>query len=183
MTSVLWRRCDQPGQEACRILQTAHGWEMRGTVVMSEGAQPGALTYRATFDAGWRALGCEVSGWQGAGDIALALDRDGQGRWRRDGVPLAEGAELPDLDLGFSPCTNLSTIRRLGLTVGATRVLDALWLDIDDWQVKPLRQSYHRSGALSYIYGSPDHGFSAELELDDTGMLRRYGSLWEAVDI
>lgn len=183
MKSVLWRRLDQPGQEACRIAQTSGGWEMRGAVAMSEGGVPGALSYRALFDPDWRALGCEVSGWQEGREIALTLDRDPEGRWRRDGTLLSTGAERPDLDLGLSPCTNLSTIRRLGLAEGEMQVLDVLWLDIDDWQVKPLRQSYHRSGALSYVYGSPDHGFTAELTLDAEGMLRQYGELWAAVDL
>ena len=122
-------------------------------------------------------------GWQEGREIALTLDRDPEGRWRRDGALIFSGAELPDIDLGFSPCTNLSTIRRLGLAEGDTQVLDVLWLDIDDWEVKPLRQSYKRSGTMSSVYGSPDQGFTCDLTRDAQGILRRYGDRWAAVNL
>jgi hypothetical protein len=89
-------------------------------------------------------------------------------------------ADLADLDLGFSPCTNISTIRRLDLAVGQEKTLDVLWLDTGDWKLKNLRQTYARHSADTYRYASPDHGFTADLCLDADGRLTRYGDLWQA---
>ena len=101
--------------------------------------------------------------------------------WTVRGVPVvADVSGAGDVDLGFTPATNTNAIRRLSLAVGEAAETTALWLDVDNWSVKPLRQTYRRIDATQYEYASPDHGFSAVLDVNGAGLVTTYPDLWIA---
>lgn len=87
---------------------------------------------------------------------------------------------LPDVDLGFTPATNANAIRRLDLAVGAAAETTALWLDVDNWAIKPLRQVYRRLAEDRYEYASPDHDYRVVLTVNGAGMVTDYPDLWAA---
>lgn len=59
--------------------------------------------------------------WVGTKTINVELLADSAARWRFNGTGCAEVAGCIDIDLGFSPVTNLLPIRRLRLYPGAAR--------------------------------------------------------------
>ena len=87
---------------------------------------------------------------------------------------------LLDVDLGFTPASNTNAIRRLDLRIGASAETTALWLDTDDWTLKPLHQIYTRTGPNRYDYASPQHDYRATLVTDDFGAVLTYPALWQA---
>ena len=89
---------------------------------------------------------------------------------------------LPDLDFGFTPATNTLAIRRLALAVGDDAAVTAAWLDPTDWALKPLRQTYRRTGPQTYAYASPDTGYQTTLTCNDFGVVTDYPGLWQAVE-
>ena len=84
-----------------------------------------------------------------------------------------------DLDLAFTPATNLISVRRLALAVGEAADVTAAWFDFRAKTLTPLRQSYQRISASEYAYSCPDIDFRATLLVDDDGFVRRYPPLWE----
>ena len=86
-----------------------------------------------------------------------------------------------DVDLGFTPATNTNAIKRLSLEIGAEVETTAVWLDIDDWSFKPLRQIYKRLSATELAYCSPSHEYDAILQIDDFDIIRHYPALWKMV--
>ena len=105
---------------------------------------------------------------------------------RRDGVWALNGAVVPgldrlvDLDLGFTPATNLLPLRRVPIADGETVELPAAWLDIDAGTLTELAQTYQRRGERAYWYEAPRFGYQALLEFAPDGFVRRYPNLWEA---
>ncbi len=90
-----------------------------------------------------------------------------------------------DVDLGVTPSTNTSAIRRLGLAVGASAELTAVWVRFPDLVVQPLLQRCTRLGERTYLYESLRDGvvvFHARLEVDRTGLVERYEGLFERVN-
>jgi len=84
-----------------------------------------------------------------------------------------------DLDLAFTPATNLIPVRRLALHVGESAPARAAWLSFPELALEPLDQEYRRTGPSTYRYGAD--GFDSELEVDDAGFIVRYPGRWEAV--
>jgi hypothetical protein len=112
----------------------------------------------------------------------VELCRDQDGRWWRDGAESEEVRGTVDVDLGFTPATNTLPIRRLGLEVGELAHLDAVWVRFPEMKVEVLTQTYERLGDRMYRYTSP--GFQRDIEVDDAGVVIRYGDdLWQAIEL
>ncbi len=85
-----------------------------------------------------------------------------------------------DIDLGFSPSTNLLPIRRLSLAVGAEAEVKAAWLPFPSLVFEALPQVYRREGERAYRYASAGGTFMRVLEVNAVGFVTRYPGLWQA---
>ena len=179
-TSMLWRRVDQPGHDAARLSAGAAGVCLEGSAVFSESGRACALAYRVECDAAWRTRAVRITGWCGADDIALTIAVDAGGRWTVNGVECAAVQGCADVDLSFTPATNMLPIRRLALDIGAAAEVRAAWLRFPELTLEPLDQRYTRVAALQYRYEAPGHAFVALLDTNEAGMVRTYQGLWQA---
>lgn len=176
--SVVWKRRDSPGHEACRIISTDDGWDVRGTAVFVFESQACRLDYSITCDAHWVTRTATVSGWVGTRTIEILVERTALGNWHLNGREVPEVAGCIDIDLNFSPSTNLLPIRRLGLAVGETAPIRAAWLRFPSFVLEPLDQSYTRIDPTTYRYESAGGRFVAPVTVDDTGLAIDYGDIW-----
>lgn len=179
-TSMLWRRLDQPGHDAARLSAGAAGVRLEGSAVFSESGRSYTLGYRVECDAAWRTRAAQVTGWCGADDIALTIAVDAERRWTVNGVDIAAVQGCDDVDLSFTPATNVLPIRRLALDIGAAADVRAAWLRFPELTLEPLDQTYTRVTALQYRYEAPARAFVALLDTNEAGMISTYQGLWQA---
>jgi hypothetical protein len=69
--SVLWRRLDTPGHDACRLRPAADGRELEGTAVFLSDGAVACVDYQVFCDASWQSRHGRVRGW--IGDTPLDL--------------------------------------------------------------------------------------------------------------
>ena len=84
-----------------------------------------------------------------------------------------------DADLSVTPATNTLPIRRLNLGIGKSKSVVA-WIRFPELTVQPLSQRYARTAENIYRYGS-DTGFSAEIVVDDLGLVIAYPGGWDRI--
>ena len=82
-----------------------------------------------------------------------------------------------DVDLAATPFTNTLAIRRLRLEVGQSAMARAVWVGAPQLELEVLEQTYTRTGVDRYRYEVPASGFSAELTVDDEGLVVDYEGL------
>ena len=181
--AIIWRRVDRPGHESARLSAFEEGWELAGTSVFAHEREPCCLRYRIACDREWRTRSVEVSGWLGTRDIQVEARVESEGLWRASGAEVAEVAGCVDVDLNFSPSTNLLPIRRLNLAVGEEKEVRAAWLRFPSFRFEPLEQSYRRLSATRYRYRSAGGRFEAELDVDEHGFVTRYPGFSEVVPL
>jgi hypothetical protein len=180
---ILWRRLDLPGHDAAALVESADGAELRGVAVFLDQGGPTALHYRVRCSAGWQTGEAQIHGWLGPQPVELSIGRDGAGRWTLDGTACPAVAGCVDLDLSFTPATNLLPLRRLNLDVGGTAEIRSAWLDWPAATLAPLVQRYTRRSPTTYGYESDVPGssrFAAELRVDPNGWVVDYPGLWQA---
>jgi hypothetical protein len=85
-----------------------------------------------------------------------------------------------DIDLNFSPSTNLLPVRRLNLPVGQEGTVRAAWLRFPSFELEVLEQVYRRVASRTFIYESGGGRFSAQLDVNDVGLPTNYAGVWRA---
>jgi hypothetical protein len=181
--TVLWRRLDLPGHEACRVKSLADGWQISGAAVFAHEQQACRLDYVITCGPLWQTLSTTVEGWIGDRDVSAEILRAVDGAWRLNGRDCPEVAGCTDIDLNFSPSTNLLPIRRLAPEVGQAVQVRAAWLRFPSFQLEPLEQVYTRLEPNLYRYESAGGRFVAPITVDDVGLVKQYGDLWRRDDV
>jgi uncharacterized protein len=179
--TVLWERLDVPGHDAARLAAVpGGGWNLRGMAVFVHGGAPAWLGYDVALDAGWATVAARIDGWIGGEAYACGVARGADG-WVLDGRPQPGLDHLADLDLGFTPATNLTQLRRVAPEIGAAVALPVAWLEAGASALVELEQHYRRRDRDSYDYAAPGVGYRAVLELDRDGFVRDYPGLWRKV--
>jgi hypothetical protein len=177
--SILWRRIDTPGHDACRLEQEEAGWALHGVAAFRHAGGPANLTYAVRCDRDWKTLSGRVRGAIGERQIDYLITRRDD-TWSLNGEEARGLAHLDDLDLSFTPATNLLQVKRVRLPMAEAVHLPAAWLNLETGALTELRQIYERRGELALYYHAPDVGYEGLLELAPSGFVRRYPGLWEA---
>lgn len=180
-TTLLWRRLDYPGLEHFRLTEEAEGPRLRGVVIAKPDDKPVRVDYEIDCTPGWQTRRARIVMEHGAHSERLELTCDTQRMWRRDGVhlPALDGCE--DVDLSITPSTNTLPIRRLALEMGERRSVTAAWIRFPQLGIEPLEQVYERIGDRLFRYTSAGGAFTADLQVDELGIVMHYPPSWERV--
>jgi uncharacterized protein len=175
---ILWRRLDLPGHEIASLDQLDHGWKLSGTALFSCEEGPTKLDYVILCDSVWRTESAKIIGVIGNRRVDLSVSVDVLRKWRLNGVeqPVVEGRL--DIDMGFSPSTNLLPIRRLALAIGEEAAVKAAWLPFPSLRFELLPQIYRRETERTYRYESGGGAFVSTLEVNGVGFATNYPDFW-----
>ena len=178
MNTILWTRVDGSGHESARLDETPRSSVLSGSAVFVEDALPVRLDYEIACDGEWKTRSAIVHGWIGDRPVEIAISA-GDGRWMMNESRVNEVAGCIDVDLNFSPSTNLLPVRRLGLAVGESAQVRAAWLRFPTLRLEVLEQTYRRLAPDVYEYVSGN--FTARITVNETGLPIDYAGVWRAV--
>jgi len=179
-TGVRWRRLDLPGSDEAHLLPVADGYTLAGLTRFRDEDGPVSLSYLVDIDAHWGTRSAVVIGTVPAGPCRIDVKAGPHGTWSFNGNPAPSVAGCIDFDLGFTPATNILSIRRLALPVGASQEVPVAWLpSLRATTLEPLRQVYHRVAEDRYRYSCPDLPFDSTLRVNADGFVLDYPPLWE----
>ena len=174
-----WRRLDQPGHDSCRFFHSAAGCRLSGAAVFLEGRLACQIRYEVVADAAFRTRCAALAGSVGRKPLDLRVRATRDGCWTVNGVEEPAIRGCIDLDLGFTPATNLLPLRRLGLRIGQEAQAPAAYLPLPKTRLVLLPQRYQRLSRGEYDYESPRHGYRATLRVTPQGAVADYPGLFE----
>lgn len=177
--SIIWRRLEGngAGHEFARVFSENSKWFLEGAAVFVDEKMLCKLDYKIVCDEKWKTLNATVSGFAGDEKIDIEIAAQANGSWTMNGEKISAVRNCTDVDLNFSPSTNLLPVRRLNLQIGDKREVRAAWLKFPSFKLEVLEQSYERIGANKYAYESGG-AFRAEIETDEFGVAVNYQKLW-----
>jgi hypothetical protein len=140
------------------------------------------LDYQVTCDTAWNTVLGRVSGWVGDKNIELEFASDPTRHWRLNETECVAVARCIDVDLSFTPATNLLPIRRLQLPIGKEAIVRAAWLRFPTFDFEPLEQIYLRVDAGIYRYETLAGKFVKELKVNEAGFVTQYPGFWKIED-
>jgi uncharacterized protein len=178
-TAIVWRRIDHPGHEWCRITRHEKGATIQGVVVLQWGRLPCSLEYVIRCNTSWHTREVLITGNLNTRRIAVHIRADTKRNWYYDGELTDSVRGCLDIDLGFSPSTNLLPIRRLGLVPGKPQEVTAAWVAFPSMKLQPLRQTYTRIDKERVRYESAGGRFTRDLRINRSGLVLDYPGLWQ----
>lgn len=175
---VLWRSGELESSEHAVLHRTDVGWRLEGTTVLPIDGAPAHIEHEVVIDADWRTRAATI---RVRGPVERRFDISVRhGAWAVDGRTRDDLAGCVDLDLGWTPATNLLPVRRLGLEVGGSATVENAWLRFPELELERNRQTYTRTGDTTWRYHAEPYDF--EIVVDEVGFTTRYGDdLWIAV--
>ena len=179
--AVAWKSLLINGTDYCAPWRTAEGWLLKGTAVGAlKDQRPMLANYEVHCDDNWLTHRVQMERIIGSDVKTLSLSVEKRAVWRSSGQELREIQGCDDVDLAVTPATNTLAIRRLNLQVGSSESIIAAWVKFPELTVQPLSQRYTRLGKNTYRYAS-NTGFSAEIAVDDLGLVTAYPGGWERI--
>ena len=171
--TILWKSIPWAGHESARLLSLDGGWQLEGAAAFLNDGQPCRLVYTITCDRDWHTRRATVNGWAGEREVDIVIEAV-NGVWMLNGVEQKQVAGCIDVDLNFSPSTNLLPIRRR-----ATDVRTA-WLRFPGFALELLEQRYTYLADDRVRYESFTTNFAAELRISPNGLVLDYENIWSA---
>ena len=142
-----------------------------------DGGGYAALDYVLRCDHGWMTLGADISGTHGPLAVNLKVVHGPDG-WALNDVPQPGLVTARDVDLSFTPASNLMPIRRLWTGTEPQIRLRSAWLRYPGAQLQPLDQTYRGDGAGGVDYAADQTGFATRLAVDRCGFVTGYPGFW-----
>lgn len=182
--TILWQRLPAApsgtGLDTAQLISAPTGHDLRGVALFVHNHQPVRLDYHIHCDTDWHTQHAAVRGYIGPQPIDLAITRL-KHRWSLNNTPLPQLDHCSDLDLAFTPATNLIALRRLSLSSTTPRGTSlAAWLQWPSLELTPLEQRYRRVGE-AYRYDVPSLNYTATLRVNAAGFVTHYADQWEAI--
>lgn len=182
---ILWQPKDELGMEHLRLTQDERGVMADGLVIGVAQGQPFRVRYMLHCNAQWQIQEVHVAPVD-VGQPDLHLLADGQGHWTTsDGEKLSTLEGCLDVDISVTPFTNTLPIRRLRFHVGQAIELSMAYIAVPTLSFLPVRQRYtcleQRTDGALFRYEGLESGFTAEVSVDEDGLVTDYGTIWHRV--
>jgi uncharacterized protein len=179
MSSAFWQRLDIAGCDAARLLKLADGFQLSGNAVFLKAGEPTALRYSLALAHDWSTREARVEGFMGNRRLNDHIARTTAG-WMMNGRDFGM-ADVLDLDLGFTPATNMVQLKRIALAIGDEADFDVAWFDAGSDRIERLPQQYRRVTGSEYDYRSPTFDYRETLQLAPNGFAQEYPGLWTMI--
>lgn len=180
---VRWAPVEGDGLEHLTVTAQGESIVASSVVIGQRGGRAYGAQYRIVCDAAWRVRQVDL---RCTDRRNLHLRSDGQGHWRNsDGVELRALDGCMDVDLAGTPFTNTLPIRRLALRPERGAVeLTMLYVRFDDFLPVADGQIYSCvEWGKRYSYAAADGSFTAELPVDEDGLVLDYPGLFRRVTV
>jgi uncharacterized protein len=177
LRTLFWKSAEEGSLEHFSLRKETNRYVLEGVVLRSYLA-PTRIDYKVKTTLEWQTQNAEISMLLGKRLTTVHLEVTPKQEWLLNGKKLESFTGLFDIDLGITPSTNTLPINRLKLELGQHAELTAVWIRFPELTIEPLPQRYTRLESNAYRYDNADGSFSADLTLDDLGIVETYGNLW-----
>jgi hypothetical protein len=174
---LIWAALDHPGYEHVRVDEGHPEWAVFDSMLIREdegNVRRGG--YTLVVDKLWRTLELRLMVEETPGQMeALHLLASGDGTWTdADGNHIPELDGCIDVDIQWSPLTNMLPIRRLHLRTGGEQEIRVAYVSLPDLSVQAVAQRYTAINEHQIRYASFTSGFQGDLTIDDEGFVVDY---------
>ena len=177
-TDIIWTGKLYHSTENCILTKTIAGNEIISTIVGDYKDWIYKIDYHITTNENWETTFVNIrTRFDSLAELITLEKKDG--KWFLNGKHNKELDKIFDVDISLTPFTNTLPINRLKLKDKERQVIEVLYFDIFEKKTKSVKQVYTRLSSLEYVYENYDNSFTANIIIDDQGLVVDYPGLFE----
>lgn len=177
-TNLLWKGREYYSLENCLVDDTADGLTVRSTIVGYYEEKIYRVEYIIQTNKLYETTYLEVNCRHDNKIQQFKFNGDGNGNWKSDGKVLQEFTGCIDVDIPLTPFTNTLPIKRLNLSKDQTKEIKVIYCDLLEERITAVSQKYTCISNTSYHYENVPNDFEATIEVDNSGFVIDYPSLF-----
>lgn len=176
--NLLWTGELYNSSENCHFSATETGAEINSTIVGVFEKRDFTVEYFIKMNPNWETVSFEIKSLVGDKKDYLNFQRVGQGNWSTNGNSAPKFDGCMDIDISVTPFTNTLPINRLKIVENESYLVDVMYIDVLELQLKRVQQRYTRVSKVNYRYENVPNDFEAIITVDDLGFVVSYPGLF-----
>jgi uncharacterized protein len=177
-TNLLWTGREYYSLENCLVDELPGGTEITSTIIGKYEEKIYKVEYRIKTNPDWETILLEIHSRHSDKTQSIRLESDGKGNWTGNVGMTEQFKGCIDVDIPLTPFTNTLPIKRLGLGQNQSKEIRVIYCDLLEGVISPVTQKYTFLSATRYHYENVPNDFEATIEVDDSGFVIDYPSLF-----
>ena len=180
---ILWRGLDDLSLEHCTIKTSVAGIAVSAVITGQSESSLYHAFYTIELSPDWHIRSFDITSQVDGKRWMQDFRKEENGVWTSNGKEQESLRHCIDIDISLTPFTNTLPINRLKLKENEEQIIDVVYINVTEQQIRPMKQSYKRLSAVEYLYRNMPSGFQAEIKTDASGLVTEYPGLFERVAI
>ncbi|EPY2274721.1 putative glycolipid-binding domain-containing protein [Clostridium sporogenes] len=182
---VMWKKFSGVGLEHLFLSKDDENIKVDSVILTMREDVPVHIFYNICCDLDWKVRRFDIQIFYKKYNNTV-LRSDGNGNWTTECDELVEDLNgCIDIDISATPFTNTIPIRRLLLKAGESKEIKVVYVDIYNYNLRPVNQRYtclnSNINGYKYRYENLNNGFTAEFFVDKEGFVIDYPDLFKRV--
>lgn len=182
---VMWKKFSGVGLEHLFLSKDDENIKVDSVILTMREDVPVHIFYNICCDLDWKVRRFDIQIFYKKYNNTV-LRSDGNGNWTTGCDELVEDLNgCIDIDISATPFTNTIPIRRLLLKAGESKEIKVVYVDIYNYNLRPVNQRYtclnSNINGYKYRYENLNNGFTAEFFVDKEGFVIDYPDLFKRV--
>jgi len=165
--------------ENCLVTISQDHVYVTSTVVGYHDGKPYQVNYRISANTRWEIRSFHITHRSGSKERDLDFFSVTPGIWTANGEPQPLLNGCLDIDISLTPFTNTLPVKRLPWHNGKTQIVDVIYFDLLDFNIKRAQQQYKQMSKNQFHYANLPNDFEALITVDDDGFVADYPQLFE----
>ena len=182
-TNILWTGKQHYSLENCLVSETKKAIGVNSVIIGTADDNIFRTEYFIKTNKNWEINFLAVNHDLNGKTRSLRLQHDINGHWKMNGKAAKRFSDCRDIDISLTPFTNTLPINRLNFTEKKEQTIDVIYLDILEWKIKRVKQSYTRLSNNIFKYENVPNNFEASIKVDKKGLVVDYPGLFSRTAI
>jgi uncharacterized protein len=179
-TNIIWTGRLYQSIENCILTRMSGGNEIVSTIIGHHENRIYKIDYHICTNENWETTFVNIR-TQFDNLVELITLEKKEGKWLLNNKPDPEFEDIFDIDISLTPFTNTLPVNRLKLKDGERKVIEVIYFDIFEKEIKSVKQVYTRVSGTDYVYENYDGSFKANIRVDEQGLVVDYSELFEMI--
>lgn len=178
MRSITWESTFYHSREELTLQAQGLGFIIQSNIIGNYLNTPYSLAYEVNIAEDWSVHRFMISTVTGDHREQIKGEKIKED-WYINGLIEPTYSGFRFIDISLTPFTNSLPINHLNLRLGQEEIIDVIYFDILEHQIRPVKQKYCKLTYDTYRFENVPNDFEADIRVDESGLVTMYPSLFE----